>query len=146
MKITKHPDAQGLLLANLSLNPHIWPGDILSDKGLTIYKNWKKRRESLSYTFQEEIKQLLPDFNENFIMKQNEHPYALRLFLGEHISLDTLVILNQLVKFYQTWNKTLDNDIVWKEISLIIPKYQPFLNIDSDKFKKILMERFNDQE
>ncbi len=143
MKIAKHPDPQGLLLANLSLNPHQWPGDILSDKGITTYKEWKKRRESLTYCFQEQIKQLKLPLRDNFNIAKHEHPFALRLFLGEHISLETLVILNSLVGFYLSWDKALANDIVWKEVRYQIPKYQPFVNFDPIKLKAVLVEQFN---
>jgi hypothetical protein len=146
MKIAKHPDPQGLLLANLSLNPHQWPGDILSDKGMTTYKDWKKRRESLSYCFQEQIKQLKLPFNDNFNVPKYEHPYVLRLFLGEYLNIETLVILNNLLNFYPSWDRALANDIVWKEMGLLIPKYSPFLQYDKAKMKKIVMEQFSDQK
>ena len=142
-KIAKHQDPAGLIIANLSVNPDIrWTGDIISNKGLDVYKLWQKRMESLSYTFSEEIKKLNPDFDSNFKVIDYQHPFAFRLFLGEHISLETLVILNELVNFYPHWDKYMADDLVWKELRLQIPKYRSFLTIDKNKYKELVFKQF----
>ena len=141
-KIAKHSNPQGLMLSNLVLNHNIWTGDIVSEKGFANYKNWQKRIESLTYTFKEDIKKLnQDDLVGNFKVIDGNHPYALRLFLGEHISLESLVIINSLTNFYPHWDKYLTNDLVWKEIRLSIPKYEPFLKFEKEKFKELLLDK-----
>jgi hypothetical protein len=142
-KISKQQDPQGLILATLVDKPTIWIGDIITDKGLKVYKDWLKRRESLSYVFAEDVKRLSDNFNSNFQVRDNQHPYALRQFLGERICLETLVIINSIVNYYPHWELALDGDIVWKTMRLKIPKYRPFLNFDQEKFKKLLKVRFD---
>jgi len=143
-KIARHPDPQGLIIANLIRSPNLWTGDIVSAEGFANYKSWQKRIEALTYTFQEDIKKLNHEnLVENFKADDGSHPYALRLYLGDHICLETLVIINSLIDFYSHWDRKLKDDLVWKEIRLVIPKYQPFLKdkYNKDKFKNIFLGR-----
>jgi hypothetical protein len=145
-KIAQHPDPQGLIIANFVSNPNLkWTGDIISEDGMNHYKQWQKRRESLAYTFSEEIKKLKDNYDDNFRVQSDQHPYALRLYLGEHVSLETLVILNALTPFWAYWDKKMASDIVWKQIRFQIPKYAPFVAFDKAKFKEIVVKQFSER-
>lgn len=143
-KIAKHNDPQGLILSNVSNKPNIWAGDIVSDDGMKVYNNWLRRKESLAYTFSEEIKKF-GNITEAFKITDHQHPKALRLYIGEKISLETLVILNTIASpgYYDHWNKELQGDLVWKEMWLKIPKYAPFVKYDKKKFKEIIKENLS---
>jgi T4 gene Gp59 loader of gp41 DNA helicase C-term len=142
-KIAQHPDPQGLIVANFISNPNLkWTGDIISEEGMARYREWKKRQEALTYTFSEEIKKLKENFDSNLKVDGGQHPYALKLYLGEHIFLETLVIINDLTPFWPYWDKEMRDDIVWKQIRLQIPKYAPFVVFDRDNCKAILLKHF----
>ena len=51
-----------------------------------------------------------------------------------------LVILDVMLKYSKKFDKKL-LDPVWETVGMKIQKYKPFLNINVDKFKKILLER-----
>jgi len=145
-KIAKHVDPMGLMLSNLILNHNIWTGDVISAEGFANYNNWRKRMESMTYTFKEDIKKLdKENIVENFKVVDNNHPLALRLYLGEHICLETLVITNILTNFLSHWQRHLAGDLVWEEIKYQIPKYQPFVigkfNKEKAVFKDILLNK-----
>ena len=55
----------------------------------------------------------------------------------DNISLETMVILNNILGYKNKWDKVL-TDPVWTTVSLRIRKYTPFLNIDVFRYKKIL--------
>ena len=126
-KIARHPDPMGLLVANLSANPHAWSGDIVSDAGLTVYKEWQKRNEALAYTFEQDLKKLKPSLPDNWHTPPNEHPYLLKMYLGGHVCLETLVILDYFFRLYARWQRSLNSDIAWKSVRLTVVKYQPFI-------------------
>lgn len=134
-------DPINLMVSNFAINPHIWIGDIISDEGKRTYLSWKRRMDSLPYTFSEEIKQLHHDFNFNFTITPGTHPVVIRLYLSGKISLETLIILVDTVGCYNVWDKKLsEDDVVWKEVSLRINKYRPFLKYNRTIMKKIMLD------
>lgn len=109
------------------------------------YVGWKKRIESLSYTFEKEICKILlycektgQTLKDCLTPVKNQHPYIIKMYLRGEVSIETLVILNQLIKFTDTLDNELSGDLVWPDISRIIRKYTPFLGIKKDKYDRIL--------
>ncbi len=118
----------------------LWIGEMMKE-GDVRYTEWKKRTQSLSYIFKEEIESVFTskNFDEMFLIKSNQHPQILKEHLQSNISLETMLILDKIVGYKTNFDKKLD-DPVWKSISMKILKYNPFLQIDIFKFKKILKE------
>ncbi len=118
----------------------LWIGEIINE-GEKRFSLWKKRTQSLSYVFKEEIEKL---FSENsiedlFTIKNGSHPKILKVFLQGNISLETMVILDSIFGYRKNFDKKLD-DPIWKFVSMRILKYSPFIHIDIFKFKKLLKE------
>jgi hypothetical protein len=117
----------------------LWVGEIIKD-GEEIYKNWMRRTQSLSYIFKEEVSILnSKNFDDMFRIEGNRHPKILKEFLQKKISLETMIILNNILGYKKQFDKKL-LDPVWEFVSMRIEKYTPFLHIDSNKFKSILKE------
>lgn len=117
----------------------LWIGEIIHN-GEENYKSWKKKVQSIVYTFKNEIDFLNSNnFDTMFSVKDNKHPEILKMYLRKNISLETLVILNSILNFKNNFDKKL-LDPVWESISMKISKYAPFLHIDRDRFKAILKE------
>jgi hypothetical protein len=116
----------------------IWIGEMMKE-GDVRYTEWKKRTQSLSYIFKEEIESVFTskNFDEMFLIKSNQHPQILKEHLQSNISLETMLILDKIVGYKTNFDKKLD-DPVWKSISMKISKYNPFLNIDVLNYRKIL--------
>ena len=116
----------------------LWIGDIIKN-GESVYHDWQKRVQSLSYFFKEEVEKLIENrkFDELFEIKDNRHPIILKEYLKKSISLETLIVLNCIVSYKNDFDKKL-KDPIWELISLKIDKYSPFLNIDIFKYRKIL--------
>jgi len=120
-----------------------WVGDMLKD-GEEVYKKWQKTQQSLTYTFENDIMYLLanggsPD--EMLDVKPNSYPVLMKLVQLKQVSLETMVILNDIMNFFPMWNKKIDDDIIWPDFKLKCEKYTPFLNYDKVKFKAILKEK-----
>lgn len=143
-KLAKHPDVHNFLLANFLSNEKVWiKGLSFSEEAEKTYKDWLKRTQSLSYNFKEELSNLLPNFDENFIVKDNEaHPYLLRVYLGKHISLETLCILLDLTKAKKHWDSKMEYDPIYQEVKMKIEKYIPFLKYEKDKLKNVVIDYF----
>ena len=105
------------------------------------YTSWKKRTQSMTYTFKEEIDSIFSDnnFESMFALDGSRHPQILKEYLRSNISLETLVICDMILGFRTNFDKHLD-DPVWLSVSMKMRKYSPFLNIDVSRYKKILKE------
>lgn len=118
----------------------LWIGEIIRE-GEQSYNNWKKRNQSLSYIFKEEITSLFENntFDDLFIIKGTSHPKVLKEYLQGNVSLESLVLLDKLLSFRKSFDKKL-LDPIWEFVSMRIKKYSPFIHIDIFKYKKILKE------
>lgn len=116
----------------------LWIGEIVRN-GEQNYTDWKKRLQSLSYTFKSEIENVFSDknFDEMFRIEGTKHPLIVKEHLGKNISLESLVLLNKIIGFKNNFDKKLD-DPVWKFLSMRMSKYDSFLHIDVIKYRKIL--------
>jgi hypothetical protein len=124
-----------------------WGGMFDMDAGQR-YKEWKKRVESLSYNFQQELDNLIEDaeeaklnIDEIFTVSKGQHPYIIKAFLRNTISVETLVILERLNNFTDRFDREISDTIVWPDISRLIKKYKPFLLIDLEKYNAIFRRR-----
>ena len=117
----------------------LWIGEMIKE-GEERYKQWQKRIQSLSYIFKEETEKLFQEYKfEEVFDCSKGHPPILKKFLSGKISLETLVIYDRIFLFGNKFDKQL-LDPVWETVSLKIKKYNPFLNIDVFRYRKILKE------
>ena len=117
----------------------LWIGEMIRE-GEGRYTAWKRRTQSLSYIFREEIELILANADlDTVFARTTGHTPILKKYLSGDISLETLVICDRILGYRNDYDKQL-TDPVWETVSLRIKKYSPFLNIDVFHFKKILKE------
>jgi hypothetical protein len=136
-------DIVNFLVANF-ISGDRW-GGVFDTEAKERFTNWKKRIESLTYTFEKELSylslQMEKDnkvFDNVFDSSRNEHPYILKSYLRGTTSIETLVILNKFYNFIDILDMELKQDLMWPDISRIIKKYSPFLTIQQEKYHGIL--------
>ena len=122
-------------------------GGVFDIEAKQRYIQWKKRMESITYTFEKELDKMLLeaekrgiDFSKMF-EGNGQHPPIVRKYLGGEISIETLVILNKLNNFTNQLDSELSQDIVWPDVSRIIKKYGPFLDINKEKYNELIRRR-----
>ena len=117
----------------------LWIGEIIKE-GEERYQQWQRKKQSLSYIFRQESKNLFEDneFDKVFACSKG-HPILLKKFLTNEISLETMVIYDRIFQYKNNFDKKL-TDPVWEMVSCKIKKYSPFLNIDVLSYRKILKE------
>jgi hypothetical protein len=143
----KHEEFIDYVVANITRNSDTWIGNMMDEKSSTNYKKWQKVTESMTYTFKEDvgvINEYEENFNDVFKMKDGQHPVLFRLHLRGKISLETMVILDDLVNYSENWYKY--KDILLNEFVDMMRKYKPFLHnrlqVDKKKYKRIVLENF----
>lgn len=120
-------------------------GGVFDTEAKDRYLDWKKRIESLTYLFDKEISVINNfcsnkgiEFEHIFVSEKNQHPYIIKLFLRKDISIETLVILECMFNYSKQLDEVLATDLVWPDISRLIKKYKPFLEVNLNKYTKIL--------
>jgi hypothetical protein len=112
------------------------------------YKIWKDRRSNFYDIFTEEIRPFVKDFNPIFKVKNSEHPFLLKEYLGKRVSIETLIILDELLEFTINWNRSLAEDYIWYDINKLMKNYKRFLTIDKNQYRIELLkliEESNDE-
>jgi len=142
--LAKHKDCQNYILANIvEGGPDIWVGDIANEQQAeSNYLKWKARTESLTYNFTNELDNLLPAFDDNLKVEDGQHPYLLKLVIQKSISLETLVILNDLCGFFKYWSRNIIDPVVWPRYKMLTKKYRPFVPFDNQKTRIIVVNKF----
>lgn len=139
-KLSKRDDIDGLIISNLVENKDLWITDLFTDKAYSIYTDWKKRKDSMTYQFQTEI-----DGIENswLTVKDGQHPIFLTKFIRKAISPETMIVLDSYTSFLSHWHKKISDNIFWPDVYFMLNKYRPFVKYDAIKCKKILVDALN---
>jgi hypothetical protein len=135
-------------VSNFVYDVNSWVGSITRDRGERIYSEWKKKQDSISYLITNEIDYLLDqvdNFDSLFECKQNQHPIILKKYLSKKISLETLIVLDDILNFVNRFDKQISDKLLWPKIKMSMIKYKPFMRCDYKKFKSILKEKVLDR-
>ena len=117
----------------------MWIGEMIKE-GEGRYTEWKKKVQSLSYIFKEEVENVFEEQKVDDVFDCSKgHPPILKSYLGGDTSLETMVICDIIFGYGKDFDKRL-NDPVWDTVSRKIKKYTPVLNINVPRYKKILKE------
>jgi T4 gene Gp59 loader of gp41 DNA helicase/T4 gene Gp59 loader of gp41 DNA helicase C-term len=139
-------DVANFLVANF-VSGDRWGGMFDSEAGKRFI-DWKKRTESLTYLFSTDIDKILLEIEENgvkfediFTISKGQHPYIIKAYLRNTITIETLVILDRIIGFVDKFDKNILDEVIWPDISRLIKKYKPFLKIDLEKYDRTLRDK-----
>ena len=96
-----------LFVSNFVAKEKFWIGNTLSEESRNIYTMWRKKIQSLSYIFENDVKVIIDEINDReidfdsvFKIQDGQHPIILRLTLADRISLESFLILNKILDFF----------------------------------------------
>ena len=110
------------------------------------YERWRINQESFSYKFKQDIDLLLTcfeapyqdKFDKIFKVKERSHPPLIKHYLSGEIALETLVIFETCLGYVEQFDKKL-TDPIWKDVKKRVVKYKPFLHIDCQKYREVIL-------
>ena len=94
----------------------------------------------MSKIYQEDLLRICPDatqFNDLFRVTDGQFPKLLNLYMQKEITMETMVILNNLFNYVSIWDKKISDDIIYPKISRKIRKYGAFLSVNTEKYKEL---------
>lgn len=142
-KYSNKEEMQKFLIANFVDNDQVWVGDLLNDGAYDNYLRRQKVIQSLTYTFENDIKTVfdgVEDKNALMRCKDGEYPPLLTKWLRREIQIETLCVLDKILGFIKPWDECISETIRWPGIRRKIIKYQPFISFDEVRLKLKLKE------
>ena len=131
-------------VSNFAKSTSKWIGNLLSQDSEKNYLEYKKNKESLSYSFKNELLFIKDKNLGNKLFEINDgHPPLFKFYLQGKVSIETLVILDNKLNFIKYWNNNI-KDIVWESEFKKISKYRSFFEYNKDSFNNIIKEVFYD--
>tara|TARA_R110001592_G_scaffold330744_1_gene613034 strand:- start:319 stop:903 length:585 start_codon:yes stop_codon:yes gene_type:complete len=105
------------------------------------YEDWLQRKKMFYELFSQEMQPLVKNFEPLFECKNEQHPILLKEYLGKRVSLETMIILDELVEFSEKWNKELVwDDFVWPDVKKLMNNYKGFLTIRAERYRMKLLK------
>lgn len=123
-------------------------GGMYNENAPEVYRMWQKRIQGMGYNFSEELGAVLknttqqeesPQENFDKLFKGDSPPILTKLY-RKMISIETFIILNEVLGFFPQFNKKLEEDYRWPSIYRTCSKYSSFLQIDREKYRKKILE------
>ena len=142
-------DIQDFLVANFLHKNKAWSGSLLEQDAHELYLQHRKRKDSFTYWFKEDINRLrmliVDDDNmpsNGFIVSNGQHPKILKLCIGNKIGYESLLVMDYHMGFMKDWNKNITDKVVWPDLYKKLMKYKPFVGFNETETKLILKEAF----
>ena len=129
--------------AQFTASDKSWVGDMLQDE--EKYVEWQRRQQSLSYNFEQDLNKLAEEvdtFDDLLTIQKGSYPLVIQKFLQDEISLETVVILDQLTGFMRRADRAITETIVWPDLSKRIRKYGLLLRFDKNRMRQIVIRMF----
>ena len=138
-------------VSNFVTNTNLWVGDIIGHSGDENYKEWSKRIEALHYYYEQDIDYLLErmtandmQFDDIFTSKDGQHPPIVKMILSKKISVETFVILEDILSFAKRLDKEISETVLWPKLHDRMVRYRPFLKFNVTKYKITLRNKLKE--
>jgi hypothetical protein len=130
------------LVANFIHSDDSWTKSLLEEEAEQTYREWKRRTDSMTKVYTEDLQKIAnkDNFNDLFKVEDGQFPKLLVAFLQKDVTIETMVILNNIFDFIRIWDKKVSDDIIYPKVSRKIRKYGSFLNVNVDKYKTLTKE------
>ena len=130
------------LVANFVHSDDNWTKSLLEEEAEQTYREWKRRTDSMTKIYTDDLQKIATkdNFNDLFKVEDGQFPKLLVLFMQNDVTLETMVILNNIFDFIRIWDKKISDDIIYPKVSRKIRKYGSFLNVNVDKYKNLTKE------
>ena len=134
-----HDEMRDAFISNI-LKDKTWIGDMLDEEAHSNFTEYRKRQQSLTYTFNNELDALFMKEKPEKVFKTTKSSFApiLTYIIREDVSMETAVILDHFIGFSKNF------DSLFEKHQMKIQKYAPFIQFDKNKMKTMLKEKLQE--
>lgn len=134
------------MVANFLYDDKIWIGALLEDEAKDRYQEYMRRKQILSYIFENELNDLTQTVNDDIkkLFKITEGQLPIVSSYYEHrAGLETLALLDYFVGYFDKFNDEFGDDFLWSKLRMKCKKLLPFMTFDKEKIKNIIKDKAN---
>ena len=134
--VRKYSDLEGFYIANLVYDDVTWTGNLMTGKADQNYKRWLKINNAITKIFTDDVQYIFEQIKDDpFKVVSGHNPKLLVMVYQQLVSIESLLILNEIVPFLDTWNKQLVDVVMWPTFYEKCVKYRPWIQkSDLQKF------------
>lgn len=134
----KRSEIIDIFVANFSAGDSC--GGVFSPTLIENYKKWLTNKQRMLYNFSTDLDNILFRMEKDGVKSaifEGGHPLIFRMYMGQDVSLETLVMLEKLRPFVSQYS----SDFVLEDTCLLISKYKPFVRFDKDTINSQYTEK-----
>lgn len=131
-------DLINFYVSNFLENPKISIYQLINEEAESVYSEWKKRNQSFTFRFKEDLSTLIDNYTFEDIFK-GDSPKLLTKTLRYEIMFESFVVLDHHLRLSSNWDSKFKDNLIWKPISFKSKKYYPFIRYDKSKIKDIMV-------
>lgn len=140
-KLSQKNNPEELIISNF-IQDIKWINDLLSSDSNQIYLDWKKRTQSLTYHFQQQLELLPNDIDLILKFDGENYPQLLKIYNQNQITAETIVLLDFVFDFLKTWYRKTQNTIIMTDKVIKLIKYKSFITYNDVKIRSLLVDKF----
>ena len=80
-------------------------------------------------------------FDDLFTSNKGQHPPILKYLFSKKINIETLIILDDILKFSKRLNKNIKETVIWPKLYERMIRYKPFMKYNTTKYKMTLKKK-----
>lgn len=144
------------MLSNFIERGDFWIGEVFDDEAEQTFVEWKKRLQSLGEIFSQDsstiVKELIKkniNFDDLFVVENGSHPIIMKMAMREDICIESFILLDSILGFFDRFEKELDDDFLWVELKSKCANYKPFivsLLNNLPKYRNILLNKIKETD
>ena len=133
-------DLRDFLVANLSIQKY-YVKNLLDNECEDNYKEFKKRKQKLTYTITEDMRYLQDKYEEIdkvLECEAGQHPSLLKEFLGKKITAETVIVFDNMFGVFGDYDKLIQEQFIWPTQKNKLNKLKPFIEYEQVKLKSVM--------
>lgn len=140
-------DMLDLMVSNFMHNPTMHVSYLFNEEAKDILLKYQKTKQALTYQFKKDVDYLfsLVKFPDDLLRITNGNPIILNELYSGSIEMETFIILNSILGFFDMFDKKIGDDFLWPKTKEKCIKAFSFISssreYDKNKFENILKER-----
>ena len=135
-------ELRDFLVANLSQQKY-YVKNLLDQECVDNYKEFKKKKQKLSYCIIQDMKYLQDVYNDIDVVlecEKGQHPPILKEYLGKKITAETFITFESMFGIFGDFDELIQEQFIWPKERDKLTKLKPFIEVDRLKLRKQIRE------
>ena len=117
--------------------------NLLDQECVDNYKEFKKKKQKLSYCIIQDMKYLQDVYNDIDVVlecEKGQHPPILKEYLGKKITAETFITFDSMFGIFGDFDELIQEQFIWPKERDKLTKLKPFIEVDRLKLRKQIRE------